>query len=567
MGKILVIDDEDGLRTIICRLLQEAGHTTVAAAGLREGVALLAQHPFDLIYCDVRLRHEYGLELLPVIRDMTNPPLVIIMTGFPSLDTAQQALRQGAFDYLTKPILEDDLLRSASRALGSKQLQDEKERLRLHLDAVLNSVDEGLLSVSPDLILRSANQAAQNICGISPEDIQQPFLKATQQCQGGCLSLLEKTMADGQKHSIPRLVCHRQGREELVVSITTAPLLDGQGNRIGAVIAIKDETRLALLEKTLESRRQFHRLVGQSQSMQKIYHLIEDLAEVESTVLINGESGTGKELVAEAIHEAGHRAQFPLVKVNCVALSETLLESELFGHVRGSFTGAVRDRVGRIQEAHRGTLFLDEIGDITPALQVRLLRVIQEKTIQRVGDNRTSLVDVRIVAATHRNLQELVARGLFREDLYWRLKVVDILIPPLRERKEDIPLLVEHAIAYFNHRFSRRCPGISEKAMTFLMEYDWPGNVRELNHVIEHAFVHCRDGAIDLSHLPERLLGSSPPPPRLITTAASSSEKDAILQALAATRWNRDQAARRLGWSRSTFFRRLKQLGIEKGEG
>ncbi|MBF0611337.1 MAG: sigma 54-interacting transcriptional regulator [Magnetococcales bacterium] len=566
MGKILVIDDEDGLRAIISRLLQEAGYETITAAGLREGIALLAQYPCDLVYCDVRLRHEFGMELLPAIRQMSNPPLVIIMTGYPSLDTAQQALRQGAFDYLTKPILGDDLLRSASRALGSKHLQDEKERLRLHLDAVLNSVDEGLLSVSPDLILRSANQAAQKICGISAEDMQHPFIKATQHCQGGCLSLLQKTMTDRQKHSIPRLVCHRQEQGELVASITTTPLLDGQGKMIGAVIAIKDETRLALLEKTLESRRQFHRLVGQSQSMQKIYHLIEDLAEVESTVLINGESGTGKELVAEAIHEAGHRVQHPLVKVNCVALSETLLESELFGHVRGAFTGAMRDRVGRIQEAHRGTLFLDEIGDISPSLQVRLLRVLQEKTIQRVGDNRTTLVDVRIVAATHRNLQELVARGLFREDLYWRLKVVDIFIPPLRERKEDIPLLVEHAIAYFNNRFSRRCPGISEKAMVMLMEYNWPGNVRELNHVIEHAFVLCHEEAIDLCHLPERLQGIANPAPSAIT-AALASEKDTILQALAATRWNRDQAARRLGWSRSTFFRRLKQLGIERGDG
>ncbi|MEO5354198.1 MAG: sigma-54 dependent transcriptional regulator [Magnetococcus sp. XQGC-1] len=302
--------------------------------------------------------------------------------------------------------------------------------------------------------------------------------------------------------------------------------------------------------------------------MQSLYRLVENLAEVESSVLITGESGTGKELVAEAIHNEGHRSSQPLVKVNCVALSETLLESELFGHTRGAFTGAVRERTGRFQDAHRGTLFLDEIGDISPTLQLRLLRFLQEKQFERVGENRTREVDVRIIAATNKNLPDLVAQGRFRQDLYFRLKVVEVAVPPLRQRMEDLPLLVEQMIADFNLRFRKSIPGISRSAMAALLRHQWPGNIRELLHAIEHAFVLCREGAIDLPHLPDELQhlcgpgnDASPDP-----TQKDVPEKSAILQALAETRWNRDKAAQRLGMSRSTFYRRLKQLAIDQEE-
>ncbi|MEO5330801.1 MAG: sigma 54-interacting transcriptional regulator [Magnetococcus sp. YQC-5] len=568
MGKILIVDDDPGLRTVIARLLTEAGHETATAADLQTAKTLVETSVFNLVYCDVRLRNECGLELLSQIQPLPNQPLIIMMTGYPSLDTAQKALRNGAFDYLVKPILEDDLLRSVNRALSAKRFQEEKEHLRLHLEAVLNSVEEGLISVSQSLSLMSINRTAERLCGFRQEHLNRPVIEIINffSCQAKCITTLLKSFNEGITLSVPRLVCRRQDMEEMVVTLMASPLRDGQEQTLGAVMAVKDVTRLDRLEKNLQQRPRFHRLVGQSTSMQNIYRLIENLAEVESTVLITGESGTGKELVAEAIHREGDRVAQPLIKVNCVALNETLLESELFGHVRGAFTGAIRDRIGRFQEAHRGTLFLDEIGDISPTMQVKLLRFLQEKRFERVGENRSHEVDVRIIAATNKNLHELVAQHRFREDLYYRLKVIELQLPPLRNHKEDISLLIEHCIADFNLRFGRTVPGITPAAQAALMRHDWPGNIRELQHAIEHAFVLCRHTAIDLDHLPATLHQEPPPMETKKPTSeeAMDPEKAAILQALSESKWNRDKAAHQLGMSRSTFYRRLRQLAIDR---
>ncbi|MEO5339857.1 MAG: sigma 54-interacting transcriptional regulator [Magnetococcus sp. MYC-9] len=566
MGKILIIDDDVSLCNVLSRLLAEAGHETHTAPGLRQGLDLLESALFDLVYCDVRLRNEFGLELLPAVNRLPHPPQVIMVTGHPSLDTVQQALRNGAFDYLVKPVMEEALLHSADRALAARTMQDEKEYLHLHLEAVLHSVGEALFSVSPDLVLRSANRMAERICGFSPEDKNRPLAELLEHCDGQCVALLQQVIREGTGASLPRALCRRDGFPDRVVSFTVVPLQSAHGANLGAVLAMKDETRLVSLEKSLEQRTQFRRLVGQSAPMQAVYRMIENLAEVETTVLVTGESGTGKEWVVDAIHRAGARADQPLVKVNCVALSETLLESELFGHVRGAFTGAVRDRVGRFQEAHRGTLFLDEVGDISPAMQVRLLRILQERQFERVGENRTREVDVHFVAATNKNLQQLVEQGLFRADLYYRLKVVEIALPPLRQRQEDIPLLVDHFIKEFNLRFGKNIAGVTGPALAALLRHPWPGNVRELRHAIEHAFVLCHQTDIDLAHLPESLRPDSPSlvAHPSIPDAACSKERAEILLALAATHWNRDRAAQRLNMSRSTFYRRLKQLGIDR---
>jgi transcriptional regulator with PAS, ATPase and Fis domain len=292
--------------------------------------------------------------------------------------------------------------------------------------------------------------------------------------------------------------------------------------------------------------------------------LIENLAEVDTTVLITGESGTGKELVAEALHYRSDRRDSTLVKVNCAALPENLLESELFGHIKGSFTGALKDKIGRFEQAHGGTIFLDEIGDISPAMQVRLLRVLQNKEIEKVGATGTIKVDVRIVAATNQDLLKRVREDEFREDLYYRLRVVQIPMPPLRDRREDIPLLIDHFVKAFNQKFKRNISGLSESATTQMTRYDWPGNIRELQHAIEHAFVLCRQDVVDVCHLPPEFNEM-----QLSDTAGHDEPDDELARVTAAlekTGWNKSKAARLLGVSRRTIYRKMAELGIRDEE-
>jgi len=299
--------------------------------------------------------------------------------------------------------------------------------------------------------------------------------------------------------------------------------------------------------------------------MQRVYSLIEALQDVQTNVLITGESGTGKELVADALHFGGRRAGGPQVKINCAALSETLIESELFGHVKGAFTGAVRDKTGRFEKADRGTIFLDEIGDISPGVQVRLLRVLEEREFERVGDSTPVSVDVRIVAATNNDLQEKVRLGTFRKDLYYRLKVMEISLPPLRERREDIPLLTDHFIRKLNEEFCREISTVSEDVMSLFMKYTWPGNVRELRHALEHAFIQCRQPVITVNVLPRDIRGSLPSGLSQLQCDVGY-ERQHILEALEQTRWNKTRTAKLLGVSRRTLYRWMEEHGI-KGEG
>ncbi|RME41178.1 MAG: sigma-54-dependent Fis family transcriptional regulator, partial [Deltaproteobacteria bacterium] len=299
-------------------------------------------------------------------------------------------------------------------------------------------------------------------------------------------------------------------------------------------------------------------------AMQKLYKLIHSLASVDTTVLVTGESGTGKELVAEALHRMGDRSKGPLIKFNCAALPENLLESELFGHVKGAFTGAVSNKIGRFQKASGGTIFLDEIGDISPAMQVRLLRVLQEKTIERVGDSTPVKVDVRIVAATNKDLLEKVQTGEFREDLYYRLNVVNLRLPPLRERDGDLELLVAFFIDKFNARFGKQIQGVSEQVMTIFRNYSWPGNVRELEHALEHAFVLCDENLISTSHLSADLLEKCRANPVAPTSSTRSfrDDKEAIIEALERAGGNKTRAAQLLGMSRRTIYRKIQEYGI-----
>ncbi|MDQ7087537.1 MAG: sigma-54 dependent transcriptional regulator [Acidobacteriota bacterium] len=323
------------------------------------------------------------------------------------------------------------------------------------------------------------------------------------------------------------------------------------------------------LHRELEERYSFRKIIGRSRAMQELFQVVEAVSGTDATVLISGESGTGKELVARAIHYGSSRRQAPFVVINCAALSETLLESELFGHVQGAFTGAVRDKVGRFEMAEGGTVFLDEIGDTSPAMQAKLLRVLQEKTFERVGDARTRKADVRVLAATHRDLRERVAAGCFREDLYYRLAVVPIRVPPLRERRDDIPLLVDHFIAKYAPRYlgerSRAFRGISNRALAMLLEYPWPGNVRELEHAIEYALISAREDRIERAFLPAVIRGVGGP--RRAGGGVASGPGNgaaALVEALERNRWNVGRTARELGISRTTLWRRMKRYGVRR---
>ncbi|MHC4455298.1 MAG: sigma-54 interaction domain-containing protein, partial [Planctomycetota bacterium] len=296
--------------------------------------------------------------------------------------------------------------------------------------------------------------------------------------------------------------------------------------------------------------------------MQTIFSYIDDLADVQSTVLITGESGTGKELVADALHYKGARDDMLMIKVNCSALSDNLLESELFGHVKGSFTGAVKDRIGRFKMADGGTILLDEIGDMSPRIQVKLLRVLQERTFERVGESTSIKVNVRIVASTNQYLREKIERGEFREDLYYRLNVVEIHLPPLRDRKDDIPTLIDHFVKKFSKKLNKNILGISTEVQRMFMEYNWPGNIREMEHALEHAFILCHQKTITIEHLPPTF-GKFFDIKMAFLKDKGVDEKQTILEALEKTAWNKTMASKLLGISRRNIYRKLKKHNIQ----
>ena len=366
---------------------------------------------------------------------------------------------------------------------------------------------------------------------------------------------------------IQRLECRTPEGKSRIINFTATPVTEGDGTVSGAVAVIRDETNLVELERSLRKRGRFQGMVGASAPMQRVYSLIEALADVPTTVLINGESGTGKELVAAALHAAGNRATKPFVKVNCSALSEPLLESELFGHVRGAFTGAIADRVGRFQRAHGGTLFLDEIGDISPAVQMRLLRVLQESEFERVGESTPIKVDVRIIAATNQNLVEMIGKRTFRQDLYYRLNVVRLVLPALKERLDDLEQLITYFIAKYNVKFGKDICGVSDDVIELFRSHTWPGNVRELEHAIEHASVLCKSDIIAVRDLPQEMIGSARVGVNSSSKNAASSpsrkKKLTLEEALEITGGNKTRAAKLLGVSRLTVYRQLEKSAAE----
>ncbi|RJQ53846.1 MAG: response regulator [Nitrospiraceae bacterium] len=561
--RILIIDDEEGIRFTFRKFLEARDFEVSLAKDFEEAMERISGGDFDVIFADIILRGKTGIDILREIKNKKLNCPVIMITGYPNIETASEAIRLGAFDYLPKPIQKDALFHAIDVALQHKSVIDEKEKYRLNLEAIFSSVKDAIITVDRDLLVLEVNQAAYGICGLTRESIGKKFSLLQNRCKGKCLDSLTETINTKKSSETTRLECLPRSRPEQVVTLTTSPLLNRHGEFSGAIMVVKDETRLTDLERELGERQKFHRIVGNGKKMQEIYSLIELLSDVETTVLITGQSGTGKELVAEALHYKGSRGGHPLVKVNCSALSENLLESELFGHVKGSFTGAIRDKAGRFQSADGGTIFLDEIADISPKIQIELLRILQEKEFEMVGDSTTIKVDVRVIAATNQDLSRKVRAGEFREDLYYRLNVMKINLPPLKERREDIPLLTGHFIKKFNSKFSKEINAVSADVEKILMEYHWPGNIRELEHTLEHAFILCRQNTISVDHLPLELrtFGSTE------TSSSDNNDEDindpqVILQALEKAAWNKSRAAQLLGISRRSIYRKIKEFKI-----
>ncbi len=441
---ILIAEDEDLMRAILTRLLEEAGYRVIAVPNAEEALERFAAEEIAVTLTDIRMTGMDGLALLDHIKSIDAEALVIVMTAYSSVDSAVAALRKGAYDYVTKPFVNEDLLQSVKNALRQRELFRENRSLRRELDR----------------------------------------------------------------------------------------------------------------------RYSFSEIIGTSPALQSVFRLVEKVAATSTSILIQGESGTGKELIARAIHHNSPRAERPFVAVNCGAIPETLLESELFGHTKGAFTGAVTNKLGLFRSAEGGTVFLDEVGEITAAMQVRLLRALQEHEVVPLGSSAAISFDARIICATNRELEKEVAEGRFREDLFYRLNVIEIYLPPLRERREDIPLLTRSFITRTAHEQQRDEKPIESAAMSALINYPWPGNIRELQNAIERAFTLSND-EIDLDSLPPRVRDAASPAPMRdpdgLRPTLEEIERRHIFETMASVNQDKARAANILGIDLSTLYRKLKR--------
>jgi DNA-binding NtrC family response regulator len=442
--KILVVDDEKSIRDLLSAALGQWGYQSFLATSGPEALGMLKGQLLDASLIDIRMPDMDGIELLRELKRYDSSMEVVIMTGYPTVTTAVEALKEGAYDYLTKPLIMDEL-----------------------------------------------------------------------------------------KHLLARLIERRFLRKEV----------NSLRSRLGEQLAVNE-------------------LVGVSPQMQAVKEMVAKVAVSDSPVMVEGESGTGKELIAAAIHRLSPRAKGPFIPVNCSAIPTDLLESELFGHMRGAFTGAVADSIGLFRSANGGTIFLDEVAELPPALQVKLLRVLQEKEVRPVGATKTHNVDVRVIAATNRQLEEAMKDGSLRQDLFYRLNVVRVQMPPLRERKEDIPALVAHFLRRFNQRFRREVTGLDPEGLASLMAHDFPGNVRELENLIERAYALGARDHLTLADLPSLGAGAKQAEASRPLPTLAEVEKDLILRALQVHKNDKEHAAKALGLSRRTIYRRLKEYGL-----
>ncbi|MCI0528960.1 MAG: sigma 54-interacting transcriptional regulator, partial [Nitrospira sp.] len=451
--------------------------------------------------------------------------------------------------------------------------------------AVLDALVDAVVMVGPDAHIQYLNKVAEQLLGYFLDEAKGQHCAQIMRCDvcyDGCL--MEQMVQTGEGRSdFETVLRSRDGRLVRIGGYATL-IRDKAGKSIGGVQVFRDVSQMRTFSEPRKGSYKVGHVIGKNHKIREIYELLPEISKTKSTVLIEGESGTGKELLAHAVHQLSPRRDKPFIRVNCGALAEGILESELFGHIKGAFTGAIATKIGRFELADTGTIFLDEIGDISLSTQVKLLRVLQEEEFERVGDTKRIKVDVRVIAATHKDLIKAIQQGEFRADLYYRLRVMPIHLPPLKERKEDIPLLINHFLAKFNREFSRKVEGLSGEAMGVLLNYHYPGNIRELENIIEHAMVLCTVPTIQIEHLPMDIRtfegsfnlesqevmglqnkdGSKGVVKRVIPMddPLKVSEREAILRILEQTKWNYGETARRLKKSRVTLWRKMKELGI-----
>jgi two-component system response regulator HydG len=453
-----------------------------------------------------------------------------------------------------------------------------------HWRHIIDSVQDGIIIVDAKGTFVAANQTAQLITGYSEAELKGQSCRLLN-CTGCNIVGKGKgknwcgLFSTGIIREKKCVITDRMNRAIPVIKNATV-LFDKNNEILGAIETLKDiseninyKNELASIKRMYHIDDGFHGIIGRTPIMQILFEHIESVASLDTPVMILGDSGTGKEMVAKALHETGNRAKKPFVKVNCAALSENILESELFGHVKGAYTGADSDRIGRFEAAHKGTIFLDEIGDIPLSVQVKLLRVLEEQMIQRVGANKSIPIDVRIITATNKNLEKLIEEGLFREDLFFRINVFPLTCPRLSQRKDDITLIIQHFISFHAEKTGKNILGFTPEAMRLMVTYPWPGNIRELRNSVEYAFVLARGKSIGSEHLPEKIrnynLLEAKPSQNLLTdnivndiVTVGKSEKEKLLDALQKADGNQTKAADILGVSRITVWKRIKKHGI-----
>jgi PAS domain S-box-containing protein len=432
-------------------------------------------------------------------------------------------------------------------------------------EAILESISDGVFTVDQDWRITSFNRAAEEITGVTRrEAIGRRCADVFRSSMCGADCALRRTLATGKPVIGQSGYIIDADGNRIPISVSTAVLRDGAGRVVGGAETFRDLSEVEALRRELQGHFRVGDLTSRSPLMQRVFEVLPAIAASPSTVLITGETGTGKELVARTIHSLSPRNRGPFVAVNSGALPDSLLESELFGYKAGAFTGAQREKPGRFALARGGTIFLDEIGEISPALQVRLLRVLQERTFEPLGATRAEEADVRVLAATNKDLAAQVRLGQFREDLYYRVNVVRVELPPLRRRKEDLPLLVDQFVDRFNRLQQKSVAGVTAEALSLLLAHDWPGNIRELQNAIERAFILCRQGPIGIPHLPVELTAreASPGTVARMRSVHAILDAQAIRAALERNANNRLAAARELGIHKTTLFRRMKRLGL-----
>jgi PAS domain S-box-containing protein len=452
--------------------------------------------------------------------------------------------------------------RSAFEELISRIRYDERQ-----LKIILDNLDIGVFTVTRGGLITFFNTIAEKISGFRRKEvIGRPCAALLGEGPADGANLLKQAVEGGKAQSNKKGVLTAKDGRKIPIRGNYMALRNEQGRVIGGLATIQDLSLIDELHRAISSRYTFADMIGKDPSIQKIFDIVPVVAESDATILIEGSTGTGKDLLAKVIHNASKRAKKPLVKVNCAALPDNLLESEMFGYVKGAFTGADKDKPGRFQEADGGTIFLDEIGDLPLSLQAKLLRVLEEKEFYSLGSRKITRVDVRIIAATNQGLEEMVGAKRFREDLFYRLNVIRLELPPLRERRADIPLLIENILRRLSSARKAQASRISEEAMEILLNYDYPGNVRELENILEHALIICQEEVIGVKHLPifmRKALPAAGPEKEASAREGTPTEKERILEALKRHHWQRNEAARELHMDRTTLWRKMKRYHLQ----